>query len=485
MKTQVLNPYLPSWEYVPDGEPHVFGDRLYIFGSHDRLHGKKFCLNDYVGWSAPLNDLSDWRCDGTIYKRTQHPGNEEGKRTLYAPDVAQGPDGRYYLYYGLAEDMQLAVAVCDTPTGEYEFYGFVHDKNGISWGQRPGDFMPFDPAILVDDDGSIHLYAGQGPMFRRKMNREYKNHTRNTAWHVQLESDMLTMKAEPQPLIPSLLNSAGTSFEGHEIFEASSIRKFNGRYYFIYSSVLSHELVYAVSDRPDRDFIYQGTLTSNGDIGLDDTPKDKRGRPIPRYYIGNNHGSVEQVNGQYYVFGHRQTDRSMCSRQGYADPITMTADGRFLQAERTSSGLNGNPLSGVGTYEARIACQLYAKNGATYSMFVVQNRKHPSITQDGEDRECAPGQYIGNMTSGSTACYKSFSLGQAKQIGITVRGKGQGTMRVMDAASNGNLLASIPITAGKEWHACYATFTANHGVFPLYFRFEGKGAVDFLDFTLE
>ena len=48
MKKQVYNPYLPSWEYIPDGEPYVFGDRVYVFGSHDRYNGHVFCLNDYV-----------------------------------------------------------------------------------------------------------------------------------------------------------------------------------------------------------------------------------------------------------------------------------------------------------------------------------------------------------------------------------------------------------------------------------------------------
>ena len=71
MKKQVYNPYLPLWEYVPDGEPHVFGDRVYVYGSHDRFNGRVFCENDYVCWSAPVEDLSDWRYEGVIYKKTQ------------------------------------------------------------------------------------------------------------------------------------------------------------------------------------------------------------------------------------------------------------------------------------------------------------------------------------------------------------------------------------------------------------------------------
>ncbi len=99
MKAQVFNPYLPSWEYVPDGEPHVFGNRIYVYGSHDRFGAPIFCVNDYVCWSAPIDDLSDWKYEGVIYKKKQDPGNKFGIRSLYAPDVTQGPDGRFYLYY--------------------------------------------------------------------------------------------------------------------------------------------------------------------------------------------------------------------------------------------------------------------------------------------------------------------------------------------------------------------------------------------------
>lgn len=71
MKTQCWNPYLPLAEYIPDGEPHIFQDRLYIFGSHDRENGREFCELDYVSWSAPVDDLSDWRYEGTIYRKNR------------------------------------------------------------------------------------------------------------------------------------------------------------------------------------------------------------------------------------------------------------------------------------------------------------------------------------------------------------------------------------------------------------------------------
>ena len=68
-KKQAFNPYLPSWEYIPDGEPYVFGDRVYVYGSHDYFNGHVFCLGDYVCWSAPADDLGNWRYEGVIYKK--------------------------------------------------------------------------------------------------------------------------------------------------------------------------------------------------------------------------------------------------------------------------------------------------------------------------------------------------------------------------------------------------------------------------------
>lgn len=498
MKKQSLNPYLPSYEYIPDGEPRVFGDRLYVFGSHDRFGGKQFCMNDYALWSAPLDDLADWKYEGIIYHKTQHPGNEDGKRPMYAPDVAQGPDGRYYLYYSLADDRALAVAVCDTPAGNYEFLGFVSSAAGVPWGQGENDFMPFDPGILVDEDGRIHLYAGQGPMTKGEIRKSYKKHFRNTAYHVELEPDMVTMKGHPTELLPSLRNSKATGYEGHEFFEANSIRRFNGTYYFIYSSVQCHELCYCMSDRPDRGFVFGGTLTSNGDIGLDGptetiNPKDGTVEPINqkkansaiKYYTGNNHGSILKLGDSYYIFGHRHTGRSQFSRQGYADPITMTEDGHFLQAERTSCGLNQGPLSGRGIYEARIACQLYSAAGACFSSPATQNLKHPAITQSGEDREENPDQYIANMQDGTCAVFKYFQLGTAKTIGIRTRGTGHGIMLVTDAENYGKVLASIPVYPSRTWKKSWCDLASVSGAKPLYFRYVGKGSVDFMNFCLK
>ncbi len=70
-----MNSLLPLDEYIPDGEPHVFGDRIYIFGSHDKEGGSRYCEEgNYVGWSAPVTDMNDWTYEGVLYESVQDPG---------------------------------------------------------------------------------------------------------------------------------------------------------------------------------------------------------------------------------------------------------------------------------------------------------------------------------------------------------------------------------------------------------------------------
>ena len=481
MKHQVVNPFLPSYEYIPDGEPRVFGNRLYIFGSHDCFAGSKYCQNDYVTWSAPTDDLGNWRYEGVIYRKEQDTFNLDGNLATFAPDVVQGPDGRYYLYYCLAEFHAMGVAVSDCPAGPYQFADHIKDSQGGIVGQRPQDSKPFDPAVLVDDDGRIWLYTGNGPI--GKPSKKF----RQASVVMELMPDMVTIKSEPKPLIPLNNNSQGTGFEGHEFFEASSIRKFEGKYYFVYSSILSHELCWAVSNRPDEGFRFGGTLVSNGDIGLEGPSHTRfsgRASKELKNYIGNNHGGMVKLGDDYYIFYHRQTNRHGFSRQACAERLQRKPDGSFCQSEMTSCGLNGSPLEGTGKYEARIACQLYSKQGAIVSAHpMIQNKKHPAFTQDGVDREDTPNQHIQNMRDGAVAVFKFFNFKGAKKVFVTVRGKGKGVLYVR-SAEHGAPVAMINVTPGKEWASFSSSLTILDGVHPLYFTYKGRGAIDFLDFTL-
>ena len=249
--------------------------------------------------------------------------------------MAKGPDGRYYLFYCLHLSTVVSVAVCDTPCGKFEFLGHVHLPDGTVYGTRAGDVNMFDPGVLVDDDGRVYLYVGFSPdkgWMRTAMAMRRRN--LDGGFVMELERDMVTVKSGPRLLIPGPLKAHGTGFEKHPFFEASSMRKVNGTYYFIYSSVLSHELCYAVSDSPVEGFQFGGTLISIGDIGLEGRTADQAVN-----YTGNTHGSIVEINGRWYVFYHRQTDQKKCCRQGCAEEIQILGDGSIPQVEMTSCGV--------------------------------------------------------------------------------------------------------------------------------------------------
>ena len=479
MRQQVYNPFLPSWEYVPDGEPRVFGDRLYLYGSHDLFDGADFCLGDYVCWSAPLSDLSDWRYEGVIYRKDQDPRNTDGKMHMCAPDCVRGEDGRYYLYYQLHVLTCTCVAVADTPTGPFEYYGCVKHPDGTPWGEKKNDSFAFDPGVLVDDDGKTYLYVGNSPapgLFKAVL--KMRGNRVEEAVCLELEPDMLTVKGSEHPIVPGPALAKGTEYDGHSFYEASSIRKINGKYYFVYSSILSHELCYAVSDRPAGGFRFGGTLVSIADIGY-------MGNQAPANYTGNTHGGMAKINGQWYIFYHRQTNKIKCSRQGCAEKLTILSDGSIKQAELTSCGLNGTPLHGKGKYEARIACNLNGKDGITKSDYARKRDKKdllPYFTQSGKDREENGDQYIANLRNGSWCAFKYFDFdGSETDISVTVRGSDNGKMKVY-TDRNQPPAAVISVKPCQSWTAYSSKLILPPGTAPLYFVYEGSGYIDFSAF---
>lgn len=481
MKKQAFNPYLPSYEYVPDAEPYVFGNRLYVYGSHDAFGGKGFCVNDYVCYSAPVDNLGSWKYEGVIYRRTQDPVNPKGRQYMNAPDICQGPDGRYYLYYQLQMQNTTSVAVSEKPEGPFEYYGVVKHPDGRPYGLKK-DAYNFDPGVLLDDDGKIYMYTGFSPdtgLLRFLMERRGGTYKGGTV--VELEADMLTLAGKEVPTIPGKLYAGGTEFEEHAFFEASSIRKINGTYYLIYSSALSHELCYATSNRPLGPWKYGGTIISNGDIGLPGVTEHN-----PRNFIGNTHGGMVCIGSQWYIFYHRQTNQQMCARQGCAEKITIEKDGSIKQVEMTSCGLNDGPLRANGKYEARIACNLWGAKGTfNYNKVVCKETEYPYFTQSGADRESIPDQYIANMKNAATAGFKyfDFNADHPRHISIEVRGRAKGKVCVY-TNPNTEPVAEIPVKPVVSWRLFSAGLSKIEGVKALYFTYRGAGCIDFKSFGL-
>lgn len=455
MKQQVYNPYLPSWEYIPDGEPHIFGDRLYIYGSHDFFRGFVYCSGDYVCWSAPLSDLSDWRYEGVIYRKEQDPNNTDGEMTLFAPDAVQGMDGRYYLYYIPNRSRVVSVAVCDTPAGAYEFYGFVHYADGTLLGNREGDDPQFDPAVYREQD-SLYLYTGF--CFA-------DDNTKKGPTVTKLASDMLTIVKDPIVIAPTACHENGTGFEGHAFFEAPSMRKHEDTYYFIYSSVHNRELCYATGPSPEGPFAYGGVILDNGDIGIGTY---KNPGVLANLHC-NNHGSIIEINKQWYIFYHRPTNGTQFSRQGCVEKIYWTPDGQIKQAEMTSCGLNDGPLKTGKEYEypAYIACNLWNMDPGKQS----NESQRPMVSQDGNDGDELPG-YVCNMVDGATAGFKYFSCKGISKIRITTRGYMDGCFEVR-THPEGPVYASIPVTECNRWKTFTADCSIPDGIHAIYITHRG------------
>jgi len=490
MEKQAFNPYLPSWEYVPDGEPHVFGDRIYVYGSHDLANGCAFCLGDYVCWSASVDDLKNWHYEGIIYKKDQDPA-QNGRMVMYAPDVTKGPDGKYYLYYIYDKVNFISVAVCDSPAGKYEFYGYVHYKDGTRLGERKGDIPQFDPAVITEGD-KTYLYTG---FCLNNMDE------RIGAMATVLGKDMLTIEQEPKVIIPGVeytlpekevlekvkktkektncpyeLISVKNweTFKGHAFFEGSSIRKIGDVYYFIFSSELQHELSYATSKNPIEGFVYQGAIVSNADIGIDTyKPAD-----MPTYYGANNHGGIEKIKNDFYIFYHRHTNGTWFSRQGCAEKIQLKEDGSIPQVEMTSCGLNGGPLVGKGEYPAYIACNIFTDKPSLY----IQDG-YPRITQDGIDREdgtpydgvenAKDTSYINRLIKNTTIGFKYFDFKGVKKITVKTRSYMKGDFEVR-TKWDGPVLGRIPIKDFSNfWEENSADIEIPDGVHALYLKFVG------------
>lgn len=499
---QAYNPFLPLDTYIADGEPHVFGDRVYLFGSHDKEAGDTYCMLDYVFWSAPVGDLGSWSCKGVSYSARQDPLYGDKLKYMYAPDVVQGNDGKFYLYYCMSGDrgkggygQPVSVAVCDTPDGRYDYLGFVRNPDGSPMLK----YVTFDPAV-INDSGVIRLYYGTwypfcgygkilDNVFRKVESRifdktpeeirQYQDGVMG-ANHVELAEDMLTIKSEPVHIMPPGVK--GSAFEKHPFFEASSIRKIGSTYYFIYSSTLGHELCYAVSQYPDRGFAYGGTIVSNGDVSYQGRrAKDRLNA------TGTNHGSIEFINGGWYVFYHRNTNKSAYSRQACAEPVRIMEDGRIAQVEITSQGLNGRPLEARGSYPAAICCNLtngrmpHQGNGRI-------RREIPCIAFENGER-------IVTAVVNTQIVYKYFKFTD-DIIGLRLRcrGKGCGTLYVYVEAPSSDISAfgkaafsvlcgSVKAVMAEQWHevSCACDFPAGIGALVLVYR--GNGVVKLLDFS--
>lgn len=448
------NPFLPLWEYIPDAEPYVFEDpdnpgkyRVYIYGSHDSLKDE-YCGREQVLWSAPVDDLNDWRYDGVIFTSVKDANgnllNKSGEGDiLYAPDIVEktDKDGKktYYFYpNNQSAGREGMIAKSDRPDGPFVVCNWNPDVPT----ECVGD-LRFDPAVFVDEDGKVYGYWG----FQESFGAELDPVT------------MATVKSGAQPvkdLIPNLRQDSKFKF-----FEASSIRKIKDKYVLIYSrwtengefglSGSNYTLAYAYSQNPLGPFTYGGTIIDGRGRG-----KDHDGNIIATATPGGNtHGSIVEIKGQWYVFYHRQTGTNEFARQAMVAPIKVDVqegpDGKVTisEGEYDSEGFVMEGLAPDKRYPAGIACYYTGPTPASQSW--------PNFTHSGSyiqptyyegDKRNAPSDLVlhscpvVNNTDGSVVGYKYFNF---KSIGK--KGKSDAMIGLKPSGVDG----TIEILVGSPW----------------------------------
>lgn len=445
----VGNPYLPLWEHIPDGEPYIFEDpdnpgeyRVYVYGSHDSMI-TGYCGRELVVWSASVDNLNEWRYDGEILRVLNNangePLSDKGlSDVLYAPDVTEKiePDGTR-MYYLFPNDMEYGrrslIAKSPRPDGPFEVCNW--SKENPSWTEG---ILEFDPAVFVDDDGRVYGYWGF-----------------ECSYAAELDPNTMCTLKEGTEIIKDMISSSKS--EGiFRFFEASSIRKVEDKYIFVYSRVTddgefglpstNYTLAYAYSDAPLGPWTYGGTIIDGRAREIDEA-----GNVIASGNVaGNTHGGICKIHDQWYVFYHRQTGTDEYARQAMVAPITVEVEkgkgGKVYisEGEYNSEGFSLNGLDPLEAHSAGIACWLTGPKVAIHEY--PNNIFFGSYVASGygtEDKYEAPydlrnnTNQVVNNTDGSIVGYKYFNFdgtyGRRKLslvLGLIPEGVG-GTITVM------------------------------------------------------
>ena len=490
------NPYLPMWEHIPDGEPYVFEDpdnpgkqRVYIYGSHDNLK-TMYCGRDQVVWSAPVEDLSQWRYDGVILVVDKNAKGEPFDAAgtadvLYAPDVTLVTDSTgkktYYLFPNDQTGFRNGlIAKSDRPNGPFKVCNWnAEDPTKVD------GIYGFDPAAFVDDDGRVYGYWG----FEHSMAAEMDPATMCTVKPgTEVVDGMISGRNEPGIF---------------RFFEASSIRKMKDKYIFIYSRFTedgefglptsNYTLAYAYSDKPLGPWTYGGTI-----IDGRAREKDEQGNVIASAVPdGNTHGSICEIGGQWYVFYHRQTGTDEYARQAMVAPITVKveegAGGKveISEGEYNSEGFALEGLNPLERHSAGIACWLTGPKPAVHNW--PNNTFYGSYVEASYGTETnfdAPYELknntnrVINNTDGSIVGYKYFNLDKTQgredvQLLLRLIPEGvDGTITVLLdrpwTSQGGKVLGTIELKAGQA-----QTSTEMKVALPALKEITGKHAIFF------
>ena len=487
------NPYLPLWEHLPDGEPRVFEDpdnpgklRAYIIGSHD-THFREYCGNDIRMWSAPVEDLSQWRDEGPIFQWFVN-GQWD---TMFAPDLVEvvdkGTGKKTYWLYPHSRGWRRVPMVCksDRPDGPFTPVNLTEDGSQC----LPGSLIDFDPSVFIET-------------ITNKKDPDYNKGFRAYVFYgfqhsTACELDQNTMYSQRpgtsliDPFIPAssrdgkLLDKEGSEYKAlykgqnpldFNFFEASSIRQVGNKYVMVFSGYSGQEyglgatnsaLRYAFGDSPLGPWRSGGVLVDSRGV----VPNEDGSHLITTNAGHNTHGSLQQINGQWYVFYHRPPRGFGFARQAMVAPVKITWDKRpvakggvvkitgydpyvkdnewiaaatdgntYTGAEVTSEGFQIFGLPPYQYYSAGIAC--FMTGGTNSNEWMQDNFDIWNNSMD-----------LAGITNGGIVGFKYFGFG-----GLTADTKGIKTFKGIQKGDEAKL--NIRLTPG------------GHGAFKIHVRLD-------------
>lgn len=342
------NPYLPLWEHLPDGEPRVFEDpdrlgyyRLYIIGSHD-VRFDSYCGPDIRIWSAPVEDLTDWRDHGPVF--TYQDPNTDLWDVMYAPDLVEvnRRDGTrsYYLFpHSRGPGREAMVARSDRPDGPFTPINVTEDGRVHS-----GSIIGFDPHVYIeqitdpnDPDYEIGFRAFAYWGFMRAYAAELDQ---NTMYSLRPGTEIIDFFIPSSSSYGVVRDPSGTVYPhvfpdedltSFNYFEAFSIRKVGNKYVLVFSgysgpdygiSSTNSTLRYAFGDTPLGPWRSGGVLIDSRAI-----VPNRDGTALRTTGTGHNtHGGIQQIDDQWYVFYHRASRGFGYARQAMVAPIIIDWD---------------------------------------------------------------------------------------------------------------------------------------------------------------
>lgn len=390
------NPIIRN-QYSADPSARVFGDRVYVYPSHDILSteekGRKdwFCMEDYHVFSS--DNLTDWTDHGMIVQQNKVPWVRPESYSMWAPDCIER-NGKYYFYFpsmpkdtiSYGKEFTIGVAVADKPTGP-----FIPEANSIK------GVKGIDPNVFIDKDGQAYMYWSSRDIFGAK-----------------LKANMLELDSEVKTL--GDLPSKGLK-EGPYVFER------NGIYYMTYPHVENkiERLEYAISDNPLGPFKVMGTI-------MDESPTG----------CWTNHHSIIEFKNQWYLFYHHN-DYSPTfdkARSVRADVLTFNSDGTIKKVIPTLRGI-----------------------GVTNAENEIQIDRYSSISKKGtaiafvDEADKFKGWKTVLSQSNAWVQYNTVNFGKKRLKSVIVKAlyNTGGTLQIRTNGLNGVLIAEVKIPASTAW----------------------------------